>query len=46
MFDHGNRLRTALGTDTYRYDAQGRPVRTSSTVDALYEMYSLDGKLL
>ncbi|WP_153193508.1 hypothetical protein [Stenotrophomonas sp. MYb238] len=46
VFDHGNRLRTALGTETYRYDAHGRWVRTSSTADALYEMYSLDGKLL
>ncbi|WP_082443531.1 MULTISPECIES: RHS repeat domain-containing protein [Stenotrophomonas] len=46
VFDHGNRLRTALGTETYRYDAQGRRVRTSSTGGALYEMYSIDGKLL
>ena len=46
VFDQGNRLRTALGTETYRYDAQGRRVRTSSTGGALYEMYSLDGKLL
>ena len=46
VFDHGNRLRTALGTETYRYDAHGRRVRTSSTAGVLYEMYSLDGKLL
>ena len=30
----------------YRYDAQGRRVRTASTAGTLYEMYSLDGKLL
>ena len=42
----GNRLRTALGTESYRYDAQGRRVRTASTAGTLYEMYSLDGKLL
>ncbi|AUZ56290.1 hypothetical protein B1L07_15755 [Stenotrophomonas acidaminiphila] len=46
VFDHGNRLRTAQGTDTYRYDAQGRRVRTAGSDGLLYEMYSLDGKLL
>jgi len=45
-FEHGNRLRTALGTETYRYDAHGRRVRTSSTAGTLYEMYSLEWKLL
>ena len=42
VLDHRNRLRTALGTETYRYDAHGRRVRTSS----MYGMCSLDGKLL
>ena len=46
VFDYGNRLRTAQGTDTYRYDAQGRRVRTAGSDGLLYEMYSLDGKLL
>ncbi|MQP76641.1 hypothetical protein CQ393_12145 [Stenotrophomonas sp. MYb238] len=46
VFDHGNRLRTAQGTDTYRYDAQGRRVRTAGADGLLYEVYSLDGKLL
>ena len=45
-FDYGNRLRSAQGTETYYYDAQGRRVRTSGTGGLLYEMYSLDGKLL
>lgn len=46
VFDQGNRLRTAQGTHTYRYDAWGRRVRTASSAGMLYEMYSQDGKLL
>ncbi len=44
VFDHGNRLRTAQGTETYRYE--GRRVRTAGSDGPLYEVYSLDGKLL
>lgn len=46
QFDHGNRLRNAQGAESYRYDAQGRRVRTAGADGLLYEMYSLDGKLL
>ncbi len=46
VFDYGNRLRTAQGMETYRYDAQGRRVLTASADGLLYEVYSLDGKLL
>ena len=46
VFDHGNRLRTAQGTDTYRYDAQGRRVRTAGSDGLLYEVYNLGGQLL
>ena len=45
-FDYGNRLRTALGAENYRYDDQGRRTRTSTAGGLLYEMYSQDGKLL
>ena len=38
-FDQGNRLRTALGTQSYRYDAHGRRARLTSSGTSLYEMY-------
>ena len=46
QFDVGNRLRTALGTESYRYDAWGRRILTVSGGGLLYEMYSKEGQLL
>ncbi|HET6396917.1 MAG TPA: RHS repeat-associated core domain-containing protein [Pseudoxanthomonas sp.] len=46
QFDHGNRLRSALGTESYRYDAWGRRTLSVSEGGLLYEMYSRDGQLL
>lgn len=43
QFDVGNRLRTALGTESYRYDAWGRRILTVSGGGLLYEMYSKEG---
>ena len=45
-FDLGNRLRAALGTESYRYDAQGRRARTFMAPGLLYEAYGQAGKLL
>jgi len=45
-FDYGNRLRAATGKETYRYDAQGRRVvSTSATSGNILSMYSQDGVL-
>lgn len=46
QFDLGNRLRTALGTESYRYDAWGRRTLSISSGGSLFEMYSRDGQLL
>ena len=46
QFDYGNRLRTALGTQSYRYDAHGRRTRTTSGSAPLYEVYSQAGQIL
>lgn len=45
-FDHGNRLRTALGTESYRYDAQGRRILTQSPSGKSFALYGADGALL
>jgi RHS repeat-associated protein len=46
VFDFGNRLRTALGTDHYRYDGHGRRVQTTSANGKGYSLYGQDGTLL
>ena len=46
QFDYGNRLRTALASQTYRYDAQGRRTRTVSGSANLYEVYGQQGQML
>jgi hypothetical protein len=45
-FDYGNRLRTALGTELYRYDAFGRRVLTQSSGIKSFALYARDGQLL
>jgi RHS repeat-associated protein len=45
-FDYGNRLRTALGTELYRYDAFGRRVRTTSSSVNSYALYGQNGQIL
>src|SRR5690606_14884174 len=45
MFDYGNRLR-AGGPETYRYDAHGRRVRSSSSAGLAYSLYSQSGQIL
>jgi RHS repeat-associated protein len=44
-FDYGNRLR-AGGPETYRYDAQGRRVRSNSSAGLIYSLYTQSGQLL
>src|SRR5690606_15681559 len=44
-FDYGNRLR-AGGPETYRYDAHGRRVRSSSSAGLAYSLYSQSGQIL
>lgn len=45
-FDYGNRLR-AGGPETYRYDVQGRRVRSiNSTGQVIYSLYAQSGQLL
>ena len=45
-FDYGNRLRTG-GGQSYRYDAEGRRVRSDNAGGQLkYSQYSKDGRLL
>ena len=49
-FDLGNRLReiaTSTGTtiETYRYDAHGRRLRSTSPTGALYSLYGQSGQL-
>ena len=46
QFDQGNRMRTALASQTYRYDAHGRRTRTVSGSANLYEVYSQAGQML
>ena len=46
QFDYGNRMRTALVSQTFRYDAQGRRTRTVSGSANLYEVYGQSGQLL
>ena len=45
-FDYGNRLRTALGTESYRYDAHGRRILTQSPSGKSFALYGADGALL
>jgi RHS repeat-associated protein len=45
-FDYGNRLRTALGTDTYWYDAYGRRALAATSKGKGYSLYGADGSLL
>jgi RHS repeat-associated protein len=44
-FDYGNRMR-AGGPETYRYDVQGRRIRSSSTAGVIYSLYAQSGQLL
>jgi RHS repeat-associated protein len=44
-FDYGNRLR-AGELETYRYDAQGRRIRSSSSAGLVYSLYAQSGQLL
>jgi RHS repeat-associated protein len=44
-FDYGNRMR-AGGPETYRYDVQGRRVRSSSSAGLVYSLYAQSGQLL
>lgn len=45
-FDFGNRLREAVGAETYRYDGHGRRVlATSPTLGGIVSMYGQDGVL-
>jgi RHS repeat-associated protein len=44
-FDYGNRLRTA-GPESYRYDVQGRRIRSSSSAGTIDSLYSQSGQLL
>ena len=45
-FDYGNRLRSG-GPETYRYDVQGRRIRSvNGTGQAIYSLYSQSGQLL
>ena len=43
-FDFGNRLRSAAG-NSYRYDAHGRRVKTSSAAGDVYFVYGQSGQL-
>lgn len=45
-FDYGNRLRNALGSETYWYDAYGRRSLASSATGQSYSLYGVDGTLL
>lgn len=46
QFDHGNRLRNAVGKETYRYDGHGRRVVSwSPSQGNIISMYSQDGVL-
>jgi RHS repeat-associated protein len=44
-FDYGNRLRTA-GPESYRYDVQGRRIRSASSAGTIDSLYSQSGQLL
>ena len=47
VFDLGNRLRSAVSKETYRYDGLGRRVENGSVaIGNIYSMYSRDGQLL
>ncbi|MGE8226453.1 MAG: wall-associated protein [Stenotrophomonas sp.] len=46
QFDHGNRLRNAMGKETYRYDGHGRRVVSwSPSQGNIISMYGQDGVL-
>lgn len=45
QFDFGNRLRSAPGSETYRYDAHGRRVAAHNGT-GIYSVYSQSGQLL
>ncbi|WP_282860571.1 hypothetical protein, partial [Pseudoclavibacter helvolus] len=38
-FDFGNRLRAAAGSESYRYDADGRRTQTDSSFGRITSMY-------
>jgi RHS repeat-associated protein len=48
VFDHGNRLRDAVGLETYRYDAHGRRVLATSTkgLGHIHSQYDVAGRLM
>ena len=46
VFDFGNRMREAVGKETYRYDGHGRRVQSSSAAQGnILSMYGQDGVL-
>lgn len=45
QFDYGNRLRTVVGKDNYRYDGNGRRVLSSSATGPITALYGQDGAL-
>ncbi len=44
-FDYGNRLRSAVGKETYRYDGHGRRIQALQNSGAIGSMYDLAGVL-
>lgn len=45
QFDYGNRLRSAVGKETYRYDGNGRRVLSTADTGAIASFYGNDGVL-
>ncbi|HGM7333939.1 TPA: wall-associated protein [Stenotrophomonas maltophilia] len=45
QFDYGNRLRTAVGKESYRYDSSGRRVLSSADSGTIASFYGNDGVL-
>ena len=46
QFDYGNRLRTAPGQESYRYDGYGRRILASNAQGSIGSQYSQDGRLI
>lgn len=47
VFDHGNRLRSATGLESYRYDAEGRRIKATTAGGVpIYSVYGKGGQLL
>jgi RHS repeat-associated protein len=45
-FDYGNRLRTVVGKESYRYDGLGRRVMASDATGAIFSQYAQSGQLM